>query len=118
MESKNEKQATYAAFQVVVLSRIIPDEDQSLTPATGLKLLVSPHLTQQLQAPAANFIGGLGHTRAGLPGAIIFIGRIPLLGKLLTSQYETVQAAAAVALGYLSSDSIGERQLLSVCCRD
>lgn len=120
LESKNEKQATYAAFQVVVLSRIIPDEDQSLTSATGIKLLVSllDSTTEDIQAAAANFIGGLAHTRAGIPGAIISIGTIPLLGKLLTSQYETVQAAAAVALGYLSFDSIGERQLLSVCRRD
>ena len=120
LESKSEKQATYAAFQVVVLSRIIPDEDQSLTSATGIKLLVSllDSKTEDIQAAAANFIGGLAHTRAGIPGAIISIGTIPLLGKLLTSQYETVQAAAAVALGYLSSDSVGERQLLSVCRRD
>ena len=120
LESKNEKQATYAAFQVVVLSRIIPDEDQSLTSATGIKLLVS-HLdstSEDIQAAAANFIGGLAHTRAGIPGAIISIGTIPLLGKLLTSQYETVQAAASVALGYLSYDSIGERQLLGVCRHD
>lgn len=120
LESKNERQATYAAFQVVVLSRIIPDEDQSLTSATGIKLLVSflDSTTEDIQADAANFIGGLAHTRAGIPGAIISIGTIPLLGKLLTSQYETVQAAAAVALGYLSYDSIGERQLLSVCRHD
>ena len=120
LESKNEKQAAYAAFQVVILSRIIPDEDQSLTSATGIKLLVSllNSTTEDIQAAAANFIGGLAHTRAGIPGAIISIGTIPLLGKLLSSQYETVQAAAAVALGYLSSDSIGERQLLSVCRRD
>ena len=120
LESKNEKQATYAAFQVVVLSRIIPDEDQSLTSATGIKLLVSllDSTTEDIQAATANFIGGLAYTRAGIPGAIISIGTIPLLGKLLTSQYETVQAAAAVTLGYLGSDRIGERQLLSVCRRD
>lgn len=120
LESKNEKQSIYAAFQVVVLSRIIPDEDQSLTSATGIKLLIS-HLdstSEDVQAAAANFIGGLAHTRAGIPGAIISIGTIPLLGKLLTSQYETVQAAAAVALGYLSYDSMGERQLLGVCRHD
>ena len=120
LESKSEKQSTYAAFQVVVLSRIIPDEDQSLTSATGIKLLVS-HLNsinEDIQTAAANFIGGLAHTRAGIPGAIISIGTISLLGKLLMSQYETVQAAASVALGYLSYDSIGERQLLGVCRHD
>ena len=120
LESKNQKQVTYSAFQVVVLSRIIPDEDQSLTSATGIKLLISQldSTSEDIQAAAANFIGGLAHTRAGIPGAIISIGTIPLLGKLLTSQFETVQAAAAVALGYLSYDSIGERQLLGVCRHD
>ena len=80
LESKNEEQSTYAAFQIVVLSRIIPDEDQSLTSATGIKLLVS-HLNsnnEDIQTAAANFIGGLAHTRAGIPGAIISIGTIPL----------------------------------------
>lgn len=36
----------------------------------------------------------------------------------MSSKYETVQAAASVALGYLSYDSIGERQLLGVCRHD
>lgn len=120
LEQKNERLATYTAFQVVVLSRIIPDEDQSLTSATGIKMLVSllDSTTEDIQCAATNFIGGLAHSRAGIPGAIISIGTIPILGKLLTSQYETVQAAAAVALGYLSYDSIGERQLLSLCRHD
>ena len=120
LESKNESHVTHAAFQVVVLSRIIPDEDQSLTSATGIKLLVSllRSLSEDIQMAAANFIGGLSHTRAGIPGAIISIGTIPLLGKLLTSQYETAQAAAAVALGYLSYNSVGERQLLRLCRSD
>ena len=120
LESKNEKQVTYTAFQAVVLSRIIPDEDQSLTSATGIKLLIAQleSTSEDIQAAAANFIGGLAHTRAGIPGAFISVGTIPLLGKLLTSKYETVQAAAAVALGYLSYDSIGERQLLGVCRHD
>lgn len=120
LESKNEKQVTYTAFQIVVLSRIIPDEDQSQTSAKGIKLLISQldSTTEDIQAAAANFIGALAHTRAGIPGAIISVGTIPLLGKLLSSKYETVQAAASVALGYLSYDSIGERQLLGVCRHD
>ena len=74
--------------------------------------------TEDIQVAAANFIGALAHTRAGIPGAIISIGTITMLGKLLSSPYETVQAAASVALGYLSYDSIGERQLLGVCRQD
>lgn len=120
LESKSEMQVTYSAFQIVVLSRIIPDEDQAQTSATGIKLLISKlnSTTEDIQVAAANFIGALAHTRAGIPGAIISIGTITMLGKLLSSPYETVQAAASVALGYLSYDSIGERQLLGVCRQD
>ncbi|EDO46402.1 predicted protein [Nematostella vectensis] len=117
LESKDHRQIAHAAFQVVVLSRIIPDEDQSMTCANGIKLLVSllDSQSEDTQTLAANFIGGLAHTRAGIPGAIISIGTVNLLAKLLLSPFETVQAAAAVALGFLSYDKVGERQLLNVC---
>lgn len=121
LESKDPRQVAHAAFQIVILSRIIPDEDQSLTCARGIKLLVSlleETQTEDIQALTANFLGGLAHTRAGIPGAIISIGTISLLAKLLMSPYETVQVSAAITLGFLSYDKVGERQLLNICRHD
>ncbi|XP_031564249.1 ankyrin and armadillo repeat-containing protein-like [Actinia tenebrosa] len=120
LESKDLRQVAHAAFQIIILSRIIPDEDQSLTCATGVKLLVSllECQSEDIQTLAANFLGGLSHTRAGVPAAIISIGTIDLLAKLLMSPFETVQASAAVTLGFLSYDKVGERQLLNTCRHD
>ncbi|KAK3702153.1 hypothetical protein QZH41_008212 [Actinostola sp. cb2023] len=120
LESKDHRQVAHAAFQIIVLSRIIPDEDQSLTCAGGIKLLVSLLDTESedIQSLAANFLGGLSHTRAGIPGAIISIGTMSLLANLLVSPYETVQASAAITLGFLSFDKVGERQLLNICRHD
>jgi ankyrin repeat protein len=120
LESKDYRQVAHAAFQIIILSRILPDEDQSLTCATGVKLLVSllESQSEDIQSLAANFLGGLAHTRAGVPAAIISIGTINLLAKLLMSPFETVQASAAVTLGFLSYDKVGERQLLNTCRHD
>ena len=56
-------------FQVVVLSRIIPDEEQALSSATGIKLLVDLPLqdsqSSQIHSLAADCIARLAHTRAG-----------------------------------------------------
>lgn len=120
LESKDERRVVHAAFQIVVLSRIIPDEDQSLSSATGIKVLVKmlSSESESIQALTANFLGALAHTRAGIPAAIISIGTIPILARMLISPFETVQASAAVALAYLSHNSVGQRQILNVCRHD
>ena len=73
---------------------------------------------QKSQALAANCIARLGHTRAGIPSAIVSIGAVPRLATLLTSPSELCREAAAKALGYLTANPLGERQLLSICRRD
>lgn len=55
-------------FQVVVLSKIIPDEEQALSSATGIKLLVDllqDSQSDQILALASDCIARLAHTRAG-----------------------------------------------------
>ena len=118
LDSKEPKtHQAKAAFQVVVLSRIFPDEDQASTSAAGIQMLVT--LLQQddkeLLAMCSNFIAGLSHTRPGIPAAFVSIGAIQVLAELLTSQSEKVRCCSAIALGYLSVDKCGQRQLLNVC---
>jgi len=58
----------YDVQQVVVLSRIIPDEEQALSSAAGIKLLVDilqESSSKEVLALAADCIARLGHTRAG-----------------------------------------------------
>ena len=117
LDSSDHKTQAKAAFQTVVLSRIFPDEDQANTSAVGIQMLVT--LLQQddeeLQAMCSNFIAGLSHTRPGIPAAFVSIGAIQVLAERLTSQSEKVRCCSAIALGYLSIDKSGQRQLLNVC---
>lgn len=117
LHSHDKKIQAKTAFQVVVLSRIFPDEDQANTSATGIDMLV--RLLQQddesLQASCCNFIAGLSHTRPGIPAAFVSIGAVQILSKLLTSISEMVRCYSAIALGYLSMDKDGQTQLLNIC---
>ncbi|KAH3714686.1 ankyrin and armadillo repeat-containing protein-like [Dreissena polymorpha] len=121
LQSSDEYYRCNAAFQVVVLSRIIPDEEQALSSATGIKLLVDllqDSQSDQILALAADCIARLAHTRAGVPSAIIAIKAIDYLTKLLLSEAEQVRGCAAIALGYLSHNHAAERQLLNKCRTD
>ena len=117
LNSVEHKNQAIAAFQVVVLSRIFPDEDQASTSAVGIQMLVTllQHDDEELQAMCSNFVAGLSHTRPGIPAAFVSIGAIQILASLLTSQSEKVRCCSAIALGYLSIDKSGQRQLLNVC---
>ncbi|XP_060580052.1 ankyrin and armadillo repeat-containing protein-like [Ruditapes philippinarum] len=116
LQSSDEFYRCNAAFQVVVLSKIIPDEEQALSSATGIKLLVDllqDSQSDQILALASDCIARLAHTRAGVPAAIIAINAIEFLTKLLLHQAEQVRGCAAIALGYLSYTHTAERQLLN-----
>lgn len=117
LESNNDTNLAKVAFQVVVLSRILPDEDQATTSAIGIKLLVRllEKDDEEIQAMCSNFIAGLAHTRPGIPSAFVSIGTIQILARLLMSPSERVRAHSAIALGYLSLDKSGQKQLLNVC---
>ena len=55
-------------MQVVVLSRIIPDQEQAMSSAAGIKLLVDLLQDSQsvsIRALACDCIARLAHTRAG-----------------------------------------------------
>ncbi|KAK3586524.1 hypothetical protein CHS0354_035060 [Potamilus streckersoni] len=121
LQSDDEYYRCNAAFQVVVLARIIPDEEQAQSSAIGIKLLVD--LLQDSQsnlilALAADCIARLAHTRAGVPNAIISISAIDFLSKLLLSPAENVRGCAAIALSYLAYNHAAERQLLNKCRSD
>lgn len=49
----------------------------------------------------------------GVPAAMISINVVEHLCKLLVSTAEQVRGSAAIALGYLSYNHTGERQLLN-----
>ena len=62
-------------LQVVVLARIIPDEEQAISSATGIKLLVDllrDSASDQIVAMSCDCIARLSHTRAGMYGVAIW----------------------------------------------
>ncbi|PIK63006.1 putative ankyrin and armadillo repeat-containing protein isoform X2 [Apostichopus japonicus] len=112
LESSDEFYRSNAAFQVVVLSRIIPDEDQASSSAEGIKLLVDLlHQSKNdlILALTADCLARICHTRAGIPAAVISVGGIDLLCNLMLVENEQVSGAAAIALGYLSFNFMAER---------
>ncbi|XP_070575179.1 ankyrin and armadillo repeat-containing protein-like isoform X2 [Ptychodera flava] len=121
LESEDEFYRCSAAFQVVTLARIIPDEDQASSSAIGIKLLVDlleDSTNEQIQALASDCIARLAHTRAGVPAAVVSINAINLLCSLMLKESEQVRGSAAIALGYLSFNHKAERQLLNECRKD
>ena len=118
--SDNKFCLAHAAFQMTVLSKIIPDEAPALTSATGIKILVDllDSDNEEVQTLSSNLLCGLSNLKSGVPDAIISIGTIQKLCKLLCSPYDIVQASAAVTLSQLNNHPEGQRQLLNSCRHD
>ncbi|KAK7114038.1 hypothetical protein V1264_000165 [Littorina saxatilis] len=115
LRSDSELYRCHAAYQVVVLSRIIPDEEQAKSSAFGIKLLVDildQSMNDNVRSLAAGFVSCLAHTRAGVPSAIVAVRAVEYLSRMLLSKSEQVRGNAAIALGYLSYNHSGERHLL------
>ncbi|XP_033754568.1 ankyrin and armadillo repeat-containing protein-like [Pecten maximus] len=118
LQSDDEFFRCNAAFQVVVLSKIIPDEEQALSSAAGIKLLIDllqDSTSNETLALATDCVARLGHTRAGVPSAMVSIHAVEHLCSLLQHKAEQVRGNAAIALGYLSYNHSAERQLLNRC---
>ncbi|XP_076820559.1 uncharacterized protein LOC143465919 [Clavelina lepadiformis] len=118
LESKDDIAAINTAFQVVVLSRVIPDKEPAISSAEGIKVLVDrleKTTNDATRALAADCIARLAHTRAGVPSAMVSIKVVQHLCNLLKLQNEQVRGTAAIALGYLSFDHAAERELLHIC---
>ncbi|CAG2212123.1 ankyrin and armadillo repeat-containing protein-like [Mytilus edulis] len=118
LHSETELFRCLGAFQVVVLARIIPDTEQALSSAAGIKLLidlVQDSTDNEILALSCDCIARLSHTRAGIPSAFLSIDTVDHLCHLLLKNVEQVRGCAAIALGYLSFNHTGERQILNRC---
>ncbi|XP_068115958.1 ankyrin and armadillo repeat-containing protein-like isoform X2 [Hyperolius riggenbachi] len=121
LESANQNQRAWAAFQLVVLAPIIPDKDPSYTCALGIQTLMellerAP--SSDTLALTADCVARLSHCRAGLAAAMVSIDVVTLLCDLLASPSEQVKGSAAIALSFLNLHPPAERQLLNRCRQD
>uniref|UniRef100_A0A8C5PLJ5 Ankyrin and armadillo repeat-containing protein n=1 Tax=Leptobrachium leishanense TaxID=445787 RepID=A0A8C5PLJ5_9ANUR len=115
LDSDNPCYRAQAAFQIVVLARVILDKDPSYTSATGIQILVGlldDSHSNNTVALATDCVARLAHTRAGLPEAMVSIDVVNLLCHLLSSPSDRVHGSAAIALNLLSFNHAAERQLL------
>ncbi|KAK6172108.1 hypothetical protein SNE40_018060 [Patella caerulea] len=117
IDSPDEFYQCYAAFQVVVLARVIVDVDQVVLTARGITLLVEKLKSKDnnVTVLAASLLSSLAHTRAGIPDAMITTGAIDLLIEHLYSSNDQVKNSVAVALGYLTYNKTAARLLFSAC---
>lgn len=114
LDSQLQAHQAHAAFQIVVLARVIVDRDQVSLSAEGVTRLVGllkseDHNTAIL---AGSLLASLAHTRAGIPDAMITSGAVDILIEHLHSDDVEVRASSAVALGYLTFNRTATRLLL------
>ncbi|XP_066541904.1 ankyrin and armadillo repeat-containing protein isoform X2 [Hoplias malabaricus] len=119
LNSDDEIEKAKAAFQIVVLAKVIAGSDKVALTARGITVLVSLLQSEELSTVVitAQLLASLAHTRAGVPDAIVTMGAIDHLTAHLYSKEEEVQRACASALGYLTFNRHAHR-LLMVACRN
>ncbi|XP_074858067.1 ankyrin and armadillo repeat-containing protein [Carettochelys insculpta] len=115
--SESETDKAMAAFQIVVLARVIVDVDQVTLTARGVSILVELLNSEKTATLVltGKLLASLAHTRAGVPEAITELGTIQRLCYHLYSDKEEVRIATACALGYLTFNGTAYRHLLEEC---
>ncbi|XP_052047796.1 ankyrin and armadillo repeat-containing protein [Apodemus sylvaticus] len=117
LQSKVETERAMAAFQIIVLAKVIIDVDHITLSARGVTILAdslySVHIPTLVLT--GNLIASLAHSRAGIPEAFLTLGTIQRLCYHLYSGREEVRTACSCALGYLTYNAHAFRILLTEC---
>nr|CAB3221644.1 ankyrin and armadillo repeat-containing protein [Phallusia mammillata] len=108
---------TGAAFQLVVLARVVTSLPLVEASARGVILLVNAldDVRDEVVVMAADYLASLAHTRAGVPDAIVTCEAVPKLLEKLNSSDKLLRQSAAQALGYLSFNRTASRELMAAC---
>ncbi|XP_034353178.1 ankyrin and armadillo repeat-containing protein isoform X2 [Arvicanthis niloticus] len=117
LQSKVETERAMAAFQIIVLAKVIIDVDHITLSARGVTILVDSLYSVHIPTIVltGNLIASLAHSRAGIPEAFFTLGTIQRLCYHLYSGREEVRTACSCALGYLSYNAHAFRILLTEC---
>ena len=119
IQSKDEFHQTHAAFQAVVLAKMICGIKDVNACIQGIRILI--HLLnskrEEIQILSSEFLASLARSKSGVPEAIILAGAMDsLVANLLCGNKQVIQAASVV-LGYLSFNSMAFR-ILKTTFRD
>ncbi|KAF4026302.1 hypothetical protein G4228_018635 [Cervus hanglu yarkandensis] len=117
LESTIETEKAMAAFQIIVLAKVIIDVDHITLTARGVTILVDSLYSADSTTIVltGNLIATLAHSRAGIPEAFTALGTIQQLCYHLYSGQEEVRMACSSALGYLTYNANAFRLLLKEC---
>ncbi|XP_038940485.1 ankyrin and armadillo repeat-containing protein isoform X1 [Rattus norvegicus] len=117
LQSRVETERAMAAFQIIVLAKVIIDMDHITLSARGVTILADSLYSAHTPTLAltGNLIASLAHTRSGIPDAFLTLGTVQRLFYHLYSEREEVRAACSCALGYLSYNARAFRILLTEC---
>uniref|UniRef100_A0A8C4MR19 Ankyrin and armadillo repeat containing n=1 Tax=Equus asinus TaxID=9793 RepID=A0A8C4MR19_EQUAS len=117
LESTIETEKVMAAFQIIILAKVIIDVDHITLSARGVTILVDSLYSAHSATTAltGNLIASLAHSRAGIPEAFTTLGTIQRLCYHLYSEKEEVRTACSCALGYLTYNANAFRILLKEC---
>lgn len=113
LESEDQLHQVHAAFQIVVLSRLLMGIRDLDAIVKGIKLLI--HLLaselEQTKVLSAEYIASLSRTGNGLPGAMVMAAALdPLMMNLSVGNGPVIESTC-VALGYLTFNPTAARLL-------
>jgi ankyrin repeat protein len=113
LESDDDFFKVHAAFQIVVLSKLLVGVGSADATVRGIRLLISmlsSHI-EQTKVLSAEFIASLAHSRGGIPTTILMAGVLdPLMRNLRTGNGPVIESTS-VAIGYLTFNSLGSRMI-------
>ncbi|XP_076804919.1 ankyrin and armadillo repeat-containing protein-like isoform X2 [Clavelina lepadiformis] len=117
LQSRDGRIRAGAAFQLVVLARVVAHTsvvDASARGIIALADLLDGEESDVIIA-TANYLASLAHTRAGVPDAIVTFDAVGKLLRHLRSTNDQVRAASSQALGYLSFNRTASREMMTSC---
>ena len=113
LESDDDFFKVHAAFQIVVLSKLLVGVRSADATVRGIRLLISmlnSHI-EQTKVLSAEFIASLAHSQGGIPTTILMAGVLdPLMRNLRTGNGPVIESTS-VAIGYLTFNSLGSRMI-------
>ncbi|CAI9727588.1 ankyrin and armadillo repeat-containing protein-like [Octopus vulgaris] len=118
LESPDPYFRSYAAFQIVVLARVVMGRSSVFLTATGVSILVETLKSEDddVVILAASLLSSLSHMRAGITDAMVTVGALEfLIEKLNTTSNPQLSSAVAITLGYLTFNATASRNLFTAC---
>ena len=115
LESGDKFFQVHAAFQIVVLAKLLTGIRDVDAAVQGIKLLVQlcgALESEQTKVLSAEFLASLAHSKGGIPNTIVMAGALEPLIQNLNSGNDPVIESSCVALGYLTYNPLASRMII------